>query len=1125
MLCTEEGAGNLYFDDVQLERGATASSYNYVFNGNFDYGTEGYDIAAAPFADVGSATQHDGTRGSLFRAPGLPDFLPLAWQDIPINETVDADHPCTYQFSAWAKASTSALTPQRTFQITARVIYDDGSYENHTVSYHAEIHDEWQFACIPVVPKKSGTIASIKVHCSFYRNNGQAFFDDLALVREPCATYQYDANGQLTKLRQSETATKSYTYSGADLTSASGGTQGDVSYTYDANHNVTSAVRDGLETQYTYDSAGRVVRSEVYPGHGFATKATYTADGSRLASSTDTLYQTVNYTYTHSAASSKVKEELPVSGSPYTTFMTYSSDNQGFLRQTYKNSVVSLENSYCFGRVINVQRRGHTEGSNKNSNSLNLKQNYSFDYDYFGNPTTTKAGSYLLSSNAYSGYRTLASSTYGNGAVVGYEYDSLERLVAKQISDGTWKESYTYAADGSLAQTTITDKATGAVQKIVRYQYDSLGRLLLTEDCAADGTVLSRREVQYNAKGQTAKEAYYDGSITRQNAYTYDNGGKLTSLAMPNGDTTSYTYDYLNRLSAKRYGPGGGRICDYHYYQAYENLMSPLVSDISYHQGNQGDRVTSFKYRYDNVGNIERAEQSDSVRGTIAKSTYRYDRFNQLIQEERDGKTWFYQYDTVGNLLWVKTFDKSYDDYEEAASAVSYKPELLLGTDTYTYGNSEWQDLLTAFNGRSITYDAIGNPLTYYNGTDYTMTWEQGRRLSALHTGGKTVGYRYDSAGKRTGKTVGTGQTEYIYAGGQLVSILGTNPDYRIDLIYDESGVQSCIYTAGTAAPVTYYLIKNAQGDVMQLRDEADTIVANYAYDAFGRLLSVTDIDGKAISDQTSFAHRNPLRYRGYLYDSETGFYYLSSRYYDPKIRRFINADNNLSSASICGYNLFAYCGNNPVNRTDATGEAWWHWALGAAIVVGCAVATVATCGGFAAAAGAVAAVCAGTAAASTAATVAASAFVGSAAVYGSLALSSLADSASVEDFNNKGNWGTVAATAAGGLAGAGIGLKISGSSERTTTINIYNPIGTTGRRNPLTLKEHLAMEQVKADPFKEARMLKDFIMKDPRWPQEKGWHKFAQNINGIEIHFLSKQMNFGRLTINIFADFKFSGR
>ena len=919
-LCVEKTAADVYFDDVQLERGATASSYNYVFNGNFDYGTDGFETTW--YSTAGPAEQHDGTLGSVYYAPETLDALVRATQTIPINEPVDADSPCTYLFSAWGKAKTSVLNAQRTFQVTAEVVYADGTYEYHTVSFYSEIRDQWQFACIPVVPKKSGTIASIKVHCSFYRNTGTGCFDDLALVREPCATYQYDANGQLTKLRQSETATKSYTYSGVDLTSASGGTQGDVSYTYDANHNVTSAVRDGLETQYTYDSAGRVVRSEVYPGHGFATKATYTADGSRLASSTDTLYQTVNYTYTHSAASSKVKEELPVSGSQYTTFMTYSSDNQGFLRQTYKNSVVSLENSYCFGRVINVQRRGHTEGSNKNSNSLNLKQNYSFDYDYFGNPTTSKAGSYLLSSNAYSGYRTLASSTYGNGAVVGYEYDSLERLVAKQISDGTWKESYTYAADGSLAQTTITDKATGAVQKIVRYQYDSLGRLLLTEDCAADGTVLSRREVQYNAKGQTAKEAYYDGSITRQNAYTYDNGGKLTSLAMPNGDTTSYTYDYLNRLSAKRYGPGGGRICDYYYYQAYENLMSPLVSDISYHQGNQGDRVTSFRYRYDNVGNIESAEQSDSVRGTIAKSTYRYDRFNQLIQEERDGKTWFYQYDTVGNLLWVRNYDYTgYADYNEAASAASYQPELLLGTDTYSYGNSEWQDLLTAFNGRSITYDAIGNPLTYYNGTDYTMTWEQGRRLSALHTGEKTVGYRYDSEGKRTGKTVGTGQTEYIYAGGQLVSILGTNPDYRIDLIYDESGVQSCIYTAGTAAPVTYYLIKNAQGDVMQLRDEADTIVANYAYDAFGRLLSVTDIDGKAISDQTSFAHRNPLRYRGYLYDSETGFYYLSSRYYDPKIRRFINADSQLNLRDgVLGFNVFAYCLNNPPAYADENG-------------------------------------------------------------------------------------------------------------------------------------------------------------------------------------------------------------
>ena len=99
----------------------------------------------------------------------------------------------------------------------------------------------------------------------------------------------------------------------------------------------------------------------------------------------------------------------------------------------------------------------------------------------------------------------------------------------------------------------------------------------------------------------------------------------------------------------------------------------------------------------------------------------------------------------------------------------------------------------------------------------------------------------------------------------------------------------------------------------------------------------------------------NPLRYRGYVYDAETGFYYLNSRYYNPTWGRFINVDNQITTGSdLTGTNLFAYCGNNPVNRTDSTGEAWWHWALGAAVVAAAAVATVVTCGGFAAAATAV---------------------------------------------------------------------------------------------------------------------------------------------------------------------------
>ena len=209
---------------------------------------------------------------------------------------------------------------------------------------------------------------------------------------------------------------------------------------------------------------------------------------------------------------------------------------------------------------------------------------------------------------------------------------------------------------------------------------------------------------------------------------------------------------------------------------------------------------------------------------------------------------------------------------------------------------------------------------------------------------------------------------------------------------------------------------------------------AQYAYDAWGNIIAMSG----------TLAELNPLRYCGYVYDQETGFYYVSSRYYDPEIGRWINADNQLSTGSVLtGLNLFAYCGNNPVNRIDPTGESWWHWVLGAAVVAVAAVATVVTCGGFAAAATAVCMVGSGVAAATTASTVAAGAFIGSATVYGMAVLSAASTSNSVQEFNDQGNWGTVAATAFGGLTGGYDGYTMSRAQTPTST-----PTGR-GTQNP----------------------------------------------------------------------------
>ena len=200
----------------------------------------------------------------------------------------------------------------------------------------------------------------------------------------------------------------------------------------------------------------------------------------------------------------------------------------------------------------------------------------------------------------------------------------------------------------------------------------------------------------------------------------------------------------------------------------------------------------------------------------------------------------------------------------------------------------------------------------------------------------------FTASGKRISKTVNGTTYNYHYLGDQLVEMAwGAN---RMHFTYDAVGPMSVNFN-GTE----YFYLKNAQGDVTGLVDSTGAKVVAYTYGPWGEARGVSGTLASTLGAM------NPLRYRGYVYDTETGFYYVSSRYYDPEIGRWINADNQPSTGSdLTGMNLFAYCGNNPVNRIDPIGEAWWHWALGAAVVAACAVATVVTCGGFAAAATAV---------------------------------------------------------------------------------------------------------------------------------------------------------------------------
>ena len=134
-----------------------------------------------------------------------------------------------------------------------------------------------------------------------------------------------------------------------------------------------------------------------------------------------------------------------------------------------------------------------------------------------------------------------------------------------------------------------------------------------------------------------------------------------------------------------------------------------------------------------------------------------------------------------------------------------------------------------------------------------------------------------------------------------------------LDFIYDESGKPFAMIDQLSAQPKTYYYVLNLQGDVVKLIDQDGAVAAAYAYDAWGNILSQSG----------GMASVNPLRYRGYYYDSETGFYYLQSRYYDPANHRFINADvySSTDSSDAVSCNMFAYCNNNPVIASDENGD------------------------------------------------------------------------------------------------------------------------------------------------------------------------------------------------------------
>ena len=199
------------------------------------------------------------------------------------------------------------------------------------------------------------------------------------------------------------------------------------------------------------------------------------------------------------------------------------------------------------------------------------------------------------------------------------------------------------------------------------------------------------------------------------------------------------------------------------------------------------------------------------------------------------------------------------------------------------------------------------------------FSWQNGRQLGGMQLSDETaVSYQYNSDGIRIGKTVNDTEASYfVDASGTMQAM--KQGDEELVFMYDATGRrEGFIWYHDGQKQGTYYYLYNMQSDVIGMVAEDMSPVVTYEYDAWGKLLSVSG------EKKDTVGKLNPFRYRGYVYEEESGLYYVSSRYYDPEVGRFLNADGYIfTGQDFNGFNMFSYCGNNPINRLDPTGTIW----------------------------------------------------------------------------------------------------------------------------------------------------------------------------------------------------------
>lgn len=857
-----------YLDCVQLEQSPTASRYNLLQNGDFRQGTTGWTASGTGTGDGLSTLTGDigQLNSTAYRLSGNFTGTKTVSQTV----TVSGNAGASFVLSGWAKGKSASLAnlsgeTEKTFALKFTFHNTDGTTTVQTVSFNPNV-SVWQYVAGAAVAKKA--FSSVSIQAVYGNNANSVYFDGLQIFKEEFGTsYTYDSDGNVLSVKDLQSKTTTYEYdTNSNLTKILQDNKAKMTYTYDSYHNVkTAKTESGHTYSFAYDTYGNNTQVSISSGaQTLSSSATYTANGNLLSTATDALGQVTTYGYN---ADTGLLEWVKYPEDTDATKTTYSYDSMYRTASATVSTDTGLNLSAAYGYTDDLLTSITTPTTT-----------YSFTYGNFSLRSSVKVGSLTLASYSYSsGNNRLTQLTYSNGDYVRYTYDSQGRVTQKTYEDGAC-EINTYDGSGNLA--TVTDSETGTV---TTYYYDLIDRQVGYREKSAtlDHTVT----YVYNADNNIASMTEVINGVSKTYSYTYDSDYRVTSVTS-DGTTVYYAYDAFGRVS-QQIGQQDGDVF-------LDNDIGYTGSDTA--TSGQVSSYNGLTYTYDGNGNILTVSDGTST------TSYAYDSQNQLIRENNAAlnKTYTWTYDNAGNIL-------SRNEYAYTTGTLGTPTDTVI----YSYDCSDWGDLLTAYDGKTIDYDTVGNPVTY---DGWTFHWKHGRQLVSMSKDETTWTYTYNADGMRIGRTDGTTTYQYVYNGNSLSQM--TVDGNILRFTYDANGIPLTV----TCNDDIYYYKTNIQGDITAIHRTNGATVVTYTYDAWGNVHALA-----SLSD--AIGTYNPLLYRSYVYDFETGYYYLQSRYYNPDIGRWINADGQISGVGgdISGYNLFAYCFNNPVNMNDQTGH-WPQW-------------------------------------------------------------------------------------------------------------------------------------------------------------------------------------------------------